>query len=73
MSYYVQKQGRTGNWVSEDFSFETIPEAKEAAKNVGVGPDPCALRIVDDQSVVHAWVPRNGWKPGGALPPKDRR
>ena len=73
MSYYVQQQGRAGNtWVSVDAAFDTLQEAKTCAEKLPVREGPCVLRLVDDQSVVHGWVPRNGYKPGGGLPPAKR-
>lgn len=66
MSFYVQQQGRSGNtWVSVDAAFDTLAEAKTCAERLPVREGPCVLRLVDDQSVVHGWVPRNGYKPGG--------
>ena len=72
MSYYVQQQGRNNNWISVDAAFDTLLEAKTCAEKLPVREGPCVLRLVDDQSVVHGWVPRNGYRPGGGLPPTKR-
>jgi hypothetical protein len=64
MSYYVQQEGRNSNWISVDAAFDTLGEAKTCAEKLPVREGPCVLRIVDDQSVVHGWVARNGYKPG---------
>ena len=63
MSYYVQQQSKNDSWISVDAAFDTLGDAHECASKLPVMPGPCVLRIVDDQSVVHGWVPRNGWKP----------
>lgn len=62
MSYYVQQQSRNNSWVSVDAAFDTLTEAKLCAEKLPLREGPCVLRLVDDQSVVHGWVPRNGYK-----------
>lgn len=71
MGYYVQRK-RNDSWVSDDFEFDSMLEANRYANKLEVGPDPFIFRIVDDQSVVHAWVPRNGYVVPAVLPPKLR-
>ena len=67
--YYVQRK-KDGVWVSEPVHIHTLATAKAYADTLPLeGDKPEALRIVDAFGNVVAWVSRNGYLPGGALPP----
>jgi hypothetical protein len=72
MSFYVQQQSKVGNWVSEDYEFLELEDARRHANSIYVGSEPRLVRVVNDQTVVCAWVPRNGYKMSDVLPPGRR-